>query len=197
MPDRMCCITEEIETTEWSVIPTLDGTFFASRCGRIKRCRVMDNDDHATERECTINSTAHGYSSFKASMGAVKKRMTVHRAVALAFIPNPNNKPQVNHKDGKRTNNHVENLEWVTPSENAIHAIRVLGKVSSFTHRAGRARKITKEDRESIRLNIYGLSMKELADKYSVSQSTIWMYSDIKIGKRARLTSSPTHRGIL
>lgn len=52
----------------------------------------------------------------------VQKRCRVHRLVAIAFIPNPDNKPYVNHKDGKRSNNHVSNLEWVTASENAIHA---------------------------------------------------------------------------
>lgn len=52
---------------------------------------------------------------------------SVHRMVATAFVLNPYNKPEVNHKDGNHFNNEVSNLEWVTRSENNRHSIRVLG----------------------------------------------------------------------
>lgn len=50
----------------------------------------------------------------------------VHRIVAAMFIPNPENKPQINHKDWNPSNNHVDNLEWCTDRENKLHSYRVL-----------------------------------------------------------------------
>ena len=65
--------------------------------------------------------------SLKVNRESIKR--LVHRIVAQAFIPNPENKREVNHIDGDRLNNHVLNLEWATSSENKQHAKEVLGKV--------------------------------------------------------------------
>lgn len=72
----------------------------------------------------------NGYLTVSFSVDSIKSNQSVHRLVARAFIPNESNKPQVNHKDGNKHNNHVENLEWMTCSENGLHAYRVLGNTA-------------------------------------------------------------------
>lgn len=76
-----------------------------------------------------VNSRGYKYVVFCA--GAQKlKTMTVHRIIASTFIPNPDSLPVVNHLDGNKLNNQVENLEWTTVQGNARHSVDVLGNMS-------------------------------------------------------------------
>ena len=79
-------------------------------------------------RELKQEVTKVGYTRVTFSYGRKVVRHLVHRLVAKAFIPNPEDKRTVNHKDGNRQNNCLDNLEWATHSENHLHAFRVLGK---------------------------------------------------------------------
>lgn len=64
------------------------------------------------------SNLARGYLKIKLSNGAIRKDYYIHRLVAEAYVPNPQDKPQVNHKDENKLNNNASNLEWVTAKEN-------------------------------------------------------------------------------
>jgi hypothetical protein len=77
---------------------------------------------HGLKRK--LQKSRNGYLSFCFWFQMQYKRVDIHRIVAYLYAPNPQNKLEVNHKDGDKTNNNVNNLEWVTRSENHKHAYR-------------------------------------------------------------------------
>ena len=108
----------------------------------------------------------------------IKQRVAVHRMVAIAFIPNPEMKEFVNHIDGNKQNNRVENLEWVTPSENSLHAVQT---GLSARGEAKTLAKLTEKDVLEIQAAFEaGAKDFELAAKYGVTSGVI---SSIRLGK--------------
>lgn len=100
---------------EWVEIDSFPG-YFISNYGEVKKSDgyLMKVRDYPTLRYRSIGLVRNGK----------QKTVLIHRLIAIAFVPNPQNKPQVNHIDGDRRNNAPSNLEWVTPSENVKHAWR-------------------------------------------------------------------------
>lgn len=112
----------------WKDIKDYEGLYQVSNQGRIKRlsgkCLAKGgNYRNLTETILTLfpNKTRYNYLYVNLNNNGIKQ-FRVHKLVALAFIENPNNYPQINHKDADKNNNSVENLEWCTGQQNIDHA---------------------------------------------------------------------------
>ena len=95
----------------------------------------------------------------------------IHRLVAQAFIPNPENKSEVNHKNGIRNDNREVNLEWTTGQENATHRALVLNQGDTF--KGKKNGNSTLEDKDIYKIRSSNLSRKELSEQYKVSVNQI------------------------
>lgn len=102
----------------WKDIEGYKGLYQVSSWGRVKNYR--------SGRVLKCDKTTYGYLRVTLVNNGNIQHQLVHRLVAEAFIPNPENKPQVNHIDENKENNCVENLEWCTRSENMNHGTRNL-----------------------------------------------------------------------
>lgn len=124
----------------WKDIKDFEGRYQVSNLGRVKSLeRDVNNHTgvvHLPEKVLKLRLNHKGYLTFDVlKLDGTKKGMSVHRQVALAFIPNPEGKKQVNHIDGNKLNNSVENLEWVTCKENIDHCWEKLQRKPSKTVR--------------------------------------------------------------
>ena len=121
-------MNQAILIEEWRDIKGYEGSYMVSNLGRIKSL-VGWNGYEYIKRDKILNpykqkvGQEYYRSVVKLHKNGKKKDKKVHRLVADAFIPNPENKPNINHKDGNPLNNIVSNLEWCSQQENITHAI--------------------------------------------------------------------------
>ena len=101
---------------EWREIEGFNGMYLISNKGRVKSYKQRK------EKFLSTHKTHGNYIIVNLSSNGKNKSYRLHRLVAKAFIPNVDNKPDVNHIDGDKSNNRSENLEWCTKSENMKHA---------------------------------------------------------------------------
>jgi len=156
----------------WKDITGWEGYYKASSFGRIKSLkRIIGN---TPIKECVLSATPRKDKYIRISLykETVERTMYAHRLVCMAFHENKFKKPNVNHKDGDKSNNCSDNLEWATRKENAEHAKNVLGvQVMGTKHYMS---KFTDADVLAIKsMRERGIKLKEISKIYNVHLSTI------------------------
>lgn len=148
--------------------------YFVSNLGRVKS--INDKGNWGDKRTLKIIVRKSGYCVVNLNSysdgGKKMKQYRVHQLVARAFIPNPEKKPTINHLDGNKENNHVDNLEWCTHSENMLHAYK---NGLCIREKGVNTTTLTVDDVKEIRKRYKNenISQYQLSKDYSVVESTI------------------------
>lgn len=149
---------------QWKPVIGYEEYYSVSSIGNVYSVRRNNNLALSYEKK-------GGYVSVELNVGGKAKRVKVHRLVAIAFLPNPENKSTVNHKNSIRSDNRVENLEWATQSENILHAFKYGNKDNHGEKHSHN--KLTERD-VIIILSLKGKhTQQEIADMFKVSRENI------------------------
>lgn len=174
---------------EWKDIKGYEGFYQISNHGRVKSLGGWCGTVKRKEKIRSTSLTYDGYEKVRLIHQGKDKTMRVHRLVAEAFIPNPENKDTVNHIDGNKRNNIVSNLEWVDRSEQMTHAYRLGLKESRVGSHNSNA-KLTDEEVREIRKSYVPYSKElgtvALAKKYGVTNRVIGLIVKNKAYKNVK-----------
>jgi len=162
-----------VQEEEWRKVVKFELHYEISNLGRLKS---LGNNKFGIVKILKQSFDKYGYLAVALCVNGKIKRCTIHRLVALAFIPNMENKPTVNHKDenGTKWHNVIWNLEWATISENTIHAVKNKLKVMPKGE-LSTSHKLTDEEVFSIRKEYPSINKTNLAKKYNVSRGLIYL----------------------
>jgi NUMOD4 motif/HNH endonuclease len=158
----------------WKPINGYEGLYEVSNMGRIKRLATTGKRCIRKERILKVALDHRGYHKVKLSKFNIAKPFKVHRLIAFAFIDNPENKRTINHKNGIKGDNKVENLEWNTDSENMSHAYNVLGRKNSEENIKNAVAKVSRKVTCLTSGNTY-ISVSEAARKEKLSRRSVML----------------------
>lgn len=106
---------------DWKPIEGYEGFYEVSNLGRVRSLPRVTRSNILKGTILKPNITPYGYQQICLCRNGIRKQHKIHRLVANAFIPNPNNLPAINHKDWNTSNNNVDNLEWCDTQYNNSH----------------------------------------------------------------------------
>lgn len=147
----------------WKQIKDYEGLYEISSCGRVRNRKGMILKPSITRT---------GYPHISLSKNGIKT-FNVHRLVAEAFVPNPNNLPIINHKDENRENNTIENLEWCTYSYNASYGDAPIKNSISMQKHFARENNPNRVKVECVETGEIFNSIIDASEKYGIDQSSI------------------------
>jgi hypothetical protein len=164
-------------TEEWRPVPGHEA-YEISNLGRVRTVRYLrKRPDRAGYLRIAISKN-----------GKCVRQASIQRLVAETFIENTDGKPEVNHIDGDKSNNRVDNLEWVTPSENRLHAFEI-GLMKPISGSRNVRAKLCEDDVRQIRdLMAQGVHNRVLAPMFGVSRATIQF---IRLGESWKHVAPP------
>lgn len=166
----------------WKYVDGFNNVYQVSNTGKVKSLDHIvtskDNKSRLQKGRFLKSSINHkGYIRYSLSINGKRFNFSAHRLVAISFIPNPLNKTQVNHKNGIKTDNNVDNLEWVDNKENIIHAYKN-GLIKCNLGEKHHMSKLTNKQVEDIRLKrCNGFTLKNLSKEYGISIVAIYNIS--------------------
>jgi hypothetical protein len=172
----------------WKDIPGFEGSYQISNFGRVKslpKVWVCGNRGSLRRKGETIlklSFNSGGYCQADLSKNLKNKKYPVHRLMGITFLPNNLNKKCINHINSDRADNRLENLEWVTHSENAIHAAKK-GRMFKAVGEDHPMCKISKEDVIAIRGMADEYTHLEISKRFSIGRRTVCSIINRKIWK--------------
>ncbi len=160
----------------WKDIKNFEELYQVSNLGRVKSCNRFKNNNGGlvkiSEKIMKPHLNTSGYYQAILSKNNKKYMPLLHRLMAEAFLDNPNNYPQINHINGIKTDNRLENLEWCSASENQKHAYKTGLSETRFNENARHA-KLTNAQVLEIRQLKDRMTLKEIGEKYGVTLHAI------------------------